>query len=346
MKPFSRWWLAFLLVLAVYFPGNATGTQSARPVSSMQSNAATGPGSIVGAVVDVNGADVPGAQVTLTNTGALQQYTVASGENGEFSFTEVAPGTYFITVKATGFDPYTSAKFTISARQVYEMPKIGLSIAMQRQVVVVRPTSVIAQMQMKAEEKQRVLGLVPNFYTSYVWNAAPLDTKQKFSLATRDTFDPISLIGVAATAGIEQANNSFAGYGQGAAGYGKRFAAAMGDVLIGGFLGEAVFPSIFHQDPRYFYQGSGSFKARLLHALSYAVIARSDTGHSMPDYSDLLGDLTAGALSNLYYPPANRGAGLLFTNFGISIAARGADNVLIEFFSKRFTRHVPANGKP
>lgn len=346
MKPFSKWCLAFLVVVQVSFPGNVTGAQSARQVSSVRSKAATGPGSILGAVVDVNGAGVPGAQVTLTNTSALQQSVVVSGENGEFTFTEVPPGTYFITIKAKGFEPYTSAKFTISARQVYEIPKIRLSIAVQKQVVVVRPTSVIAQMQMKAEEKQRVLGVVPNFYTSYVWDAAPLDTKQKFSLATRDVFDPVSLIGAAATAGIEQANNSFAGYGQGAAGYGKRFAAALGDDLIGGFVSGAVYPSIFHQDPRYFYQGSGSFKSRLLHALSYAVIARSDTGRPMPDYSNLLGDLTAGALSNLYYPPANRGVGLLFTNFGIGIAARAANDVLVEFLSKRFTTHVPGNGKP
>ncbi|MGH9325361.1 MAG: carboxypeptidase-like regulatory domain-containing protein [Terriglobia bacterium] len=346
MKPFLRWWLAFIVVVPLCFPGNARGAQSTRQAPWVRPNAAAGAGSLVGTVVDVNGAGIPGAQVTLTNRIALQQYTVISGENGEFNFTTVPPGSYFITIKAKGFGPYTSTKFIISARQVYKVPTVRLPVAMQKQVVVVRPTSVIAQMQMKAEEKQRVLGIVPNFYTSYVWNAAPLDTKQKFSLATRDIFDPVSLIGVAASAGIEQANNSFAGYGQGAAGYGRRFGAALGDVLIGGFVSAAVFPSIFHQDPRYFYQGSGSFKSRLVHALSYAVIARSDTGRTMPDYSDLLGDLTAGAISNLYYPPANRGAGLLFTNFGTGIAARAADNVVIEFLSKRFTTHVPGNGKP
>jgi hypothetical protein len=164
--------------------------------------------------------------------------------------------------------------------------------------------------------------------------------------ATRATFDPVSLFGLAATAGLEQANNSFAGYAQGAAGYGKRFGAALGDDLIDGFVSGAVYASIFHQDPRYFYQGSGSLKSRLVHALGYAAIARSDTGRPMPDYSDFLGDLTAGALSNLYYPPANRGVGLLFTNFGINIALGPADNVLIEFVSKRLTTHVPGNGNP
>jgi hypothetical protein len=303
-------------------------------------------GSVLGAVQYMDGTPIVGAPITLSNTAALQQQTVMSDPDGKFAFNSVLPGTYFVTVRAKGFLLYTSAKFTVADRQAVEVPRIQLSIAPLNTEIVVRPTSVIAQTQMRAEEKQRVLGVVPNFYTSYVWNAAPLDTEQKFSLATRAMFDPVSLIGVAGTAGIEQANNSFAGYGQGAAGYGKRFGAALGDDLIDGFVSGAVYASIFHQDPRYFYQGSGSFKSRLVHALSYAVVARSDTGRPMPDYSDFLGDLTAGALSNLYYPAANRGVGLLFTNFGIGIAERAADNVLIEFLSKRFTTHVPGNGKP
>ncbi|MGH9326714.1 MAG: carboxypeptidase-like regulatory domain-containing protein, partial [Terriglobia bacterium] len=161
-----------------------------------------------------------------------------------------------------------------------------------------------------------------------------------------DLFDPVSLLAVGATAGIEQANNSFAGYGGGPAGYGKRFAAALGTRLISGFASRAVFPSIFHQDPRYFYQGSGSVRSRLIHALSWAVIVRGDNGRAMPNYSSLLGDLTAGALSNLYYPPANRGVGLLFTNFGISIAGRAGEAVAEEFLLKRFTTHVPGKRKP
>jgi len=314
--------------------------------SFLQSQAAQGSGSVLGSVLDVNGTGVPGAQMELTSVSASQHYALVSGANGEFAFTNLPPGTYFITVNANEFAPYTSASFTISTGQAYELPNIRLSIATQRQVVVVRPTEVIAQMQMNAQEKQRLIGVLPNFYTSYVWNAAPLNTKQKFSLKTRDIFDPGYVLGVALAAGVEQANNRFAGYGQGAAGYGKRFAAGYADRLIGGFLSQAVFPSILHQDPRYFYQGTGSFKSRLIHALSWAIILRSDSGHSMPNYSYLLGDLTAGAISNLYYPPANRGAGLVFTNFAIGIAGQAADGVFREFIAKHLTRKVPGNGKP
>jgi hypothetical protein len=211
---------------------------------------------------------------------------------------------------------------------------------------VVRPTEVIAQMQVKAQEKQRLAGVLPNFYTSYVWDAAPLNTKQKFSLTTHAIFDPGSLLGVGVAAGVEQARNSFAGYGQGAEGYGKRYGAGLGNRLIGDFLSHAVYPSIFHQDPRYFYQGSGSVQSRFLHASSWAVIARSDSGHSMPNYSYLLGDLTAAALSNLYYPRASRGAGLTFTNFAIEVAGRAGEGVVREFVKKRLTRNVTGNGKP
>jgi hypothetical protein len=202
---------------------------------------------------------------------------------------------------------------------------------------------VIAAEQIKAEEKQRLIGVIPNFYISYVHDPAPMTTKQKFSLASRDTFDPVSLIGVGLTAGIEQANNTYAGYGQGAAGYGKRFAAQFGNGRSSDFLSHAVFPSLFHQDPRYFYQGTGSFTSRLVHAASFAIITRSDSGKPMPNYSYFLGDIGSGALSNLYYPHADRGMGLVFTNAAIGIAGKAGGTIIREFFSKRITTNVPSD---
>jgi len=341
MKPSRDWIIA--LALFSSFTMLAPVAVHAQDEAAAATDPA--PAGISGTVLDVNGGGVPGAQITLTNTSTLQQQTLVAGGNGEFAFTNLPPGTYSITVNAKAFDPYTSAEFTISIGQVYEISSIQLSIAPQKQMIVVRPTEVIAQMQLKAQEKQRFIGVLPNFYTSYVWNAAPLKTRQKFSLSARDIFDPGTLLGVAAAAGVEQANNKFAGYGQGAAGYGKRFAAGSADRLIDGFLGQAVFPSILHQDPRYFYQGSGSVKSRLAHALSWAVTLRSDRGHSVPNYSYLLGDLSAGAISNLYYPRSSRGAGLVFTNFAIGVAARAGNGVFREFVVKHLTRNVPANGK-
>jgi hypothetical protein len=251
-----------------------------------------------------------------------------------------------VTVSATGFALFISEEFVITVRQAYEVPNVSLSIATANMELTVRPTELIAAEQIRAEEKQRLVGVFPNFYTSYVYDAAPLTAKQKFSLATRGTFDPVAMIGVAFAAGIEQAKNSYAGYGQGAEGYSKRFAAKFADGRSSDFLTHAVFPVLLHQDPRYYYQGSGSFKSRLAHAVGSAFVARSDSGHTVPNYSYMLADLSSGALSNLYYPQANRGAHLVFTNAAVGLAGRVGTNLIREFLSKRVTTNVPGDGRP
>jgi hypothetical protein len=226
------------------------------------------------------------------------------------------------------------------------MPGIFLKVAAENTNLTVRPTDVVAAQQIKAQEKQRIVGIVPNFYTSYIYYAAPLTTKQKYSLVSHDVFDPLQFLGAGITAGIEQARNRFPGYGQGFEGYGKRYAAALGDTVTRDYLSYSVFASLFHQDPRYFYQGSGSTGSRLLHALGYTVALRGDNGRNMPNYSFFLGSLGSALLSNLYYPHDDRGARLVFTNFGIGVAARAGVAVLREFVSKQFTTNVPGNGKP
>jgi hypothetical protein len=320
--------------------------QSGPQNSAEQISSAEGSASVSGTVLDASGAAVPGAQVSLTQLDGAQLHTVVSGANGDFAFAKLPPGAYLVTVDAKGFAPFTSAEIVVTAQQAYEVPNISLSVSRANTEVTVRPTEVIAAGQIRSEERQRLIGVIPNFYTSYIWDAAPLNTKQKFSFAARDTFDPISFVGVSIAAGIEQANNTYAGYGQGAAGYGKRWAARFGDGRSSDFLSHAVFPSLFHQDPRYFYQGTGSKKSRLYHALSYAFVARSDSGHLMPNYSYFLGDMCSGALSNAYYPHADRGANLVFTNAAIGLAGRAGSTVLREFLSKPLTTHVPGNGKP
>jgi hypothetical protein len=302
--------------------------------------------SVSGTILDLSGATVAGAEVTLTKVGQSQGWSLTTGADGRFTFNNLLPDAYVILVNAEGFEPATFAKFTIAANQVYEVPSIALSIATVSTEVVVQPKEVIAAQQMKVEEKQRVLGIIPDFYTSYVWNAAPLDTKQKFSMAARDTFDPVTFIGVSLGAGVEQAKDSFPGYGQGAEGYAKRWGALFANGRTSDILSRAVFPSLFHQDPRYFYQGSGSAWSRIEHAVSYAFVARSDSGRLMPNYSYLLGDLSSGALSNLYYPASSRGAGLVFTNAAIGLAGRAGLNLAREFLFKHMIQSVSSNGKP
>ena len=316
------------------------------PQSSIQQTLlAEGSASVAGTVLDVSGATVSGADVSLIDEDGSHLHTMMSEANGEFSFTKIPAGSYVVLVNAKGFARFTSAEFAVAVHQAYEVPDVSLSIARANMEVTVRPTDLIAAEQIRAEEKQRLVGVFPNFYTSYVYDAAPLTVKQKFSLATRGTFDPVAMLGVGFAAGIEQANNSYSGYGQGAAGYSKRFAAKFADGRSSDLLTHAVFPALLHQDPRYYYQGSGSVKSRIAHAVGSAFVTRSDSGRSVPNSSYFLGDLCSGALSNLYYPKANRGTNLVFTNAAVGLAGRVGTNLMREFLSKRLTTNVSGNGK-
>ena len=301
--------------------------------------------SVAGTVLDLSGATVSGADVDLMHSDGTQSHTMLSDANGEFSFLKILPGSYLVVVRAKGFAPFTSVEFLATDQQVYELPDISLTVATASIEVMVRPTDLIAAEQIKAQEKQRLIGVIPNFYTSYIYDAAPLTSKQKFSLAARGTFDPVAMIGVAFGAGIEQANNSFAGYGQGASGYGNRYAAKFVDGRSSDLLTHAVFPTLLHQDPRYYYQGSGSFKSRLMHAVGSAFVTRSDSGRTEPNYSYFLGDVCSAALSNLYYPEANRGVSLVFNRAAVGLAGRVGGNLLREFLPKRLTTNVPGDRK-
>src|SRR6202041_1318532 len=129
--------------------------------------------------------------------------------------------------------------------QTYEVPDVTLQIASAKTDVEVTFTQHdIAEEQILLEEKQRVFGVIPNFYVTYVWNAAPLSSGQKFRLALRSTIDPVSIAISGAVAGVEQWQDDFSGYGQGAQGYAKRFGASYADSFIGTMLGGAVLPSI------------------------------------------------------------------------------------------------------
>jgi hypothetical protein len=153
--------------------------------------AAEGSASVAGTVLDVSGATVSGADVGLMHTDGTQMNTMVSEADGEFNFTKIPAGSYLVTVNAKGFAFFTSAEFAVAVQQAYEVTDVSLSIARASIEVTVRPTEMIAAEQIKAEEKQRLVGFFPNFYTSFIYDAAPLTTKQKFSLATRGTFDPV-----------------------------------------------------------------------------------------------------------------------------------------------------------
>jgi len=153
--------------------------------------------------------------------------------------------------------------------------------------------------------------------------------------------DPVSFGVTGVIAGIQQSQNYFSGYGQGAQGYGKRYGASYADFVAGTYIGGAILPSLLKQDPRYFYKGSGSKRSRILYALANSVICKGDNGHWQADYSAILGSLAAGGISNLYYPADSRGAELTFENTLIGIGESAGVNLLQEFVIRKLTRNVP-----
>jgi hypothetical protein len=159
--------------------------------------------------------------------------------------------------------------------------------------------------------------------------------------------DPVSFGLIGVIAGIQQAQSAFSRYGQGAEGYGKRYGTSYANFVSGTFIGSAILPSLLKQDPRYFYKGSGSKRSRILYALANSVICKGDNGNWQPNYSSILGNLAAGATSNLYYPAKHRdGVGLTFEGGAIGIGATTGANLIQEFFIRKLTRNVPNNDPP
>ena len=181
-----------------------------------------------GVVTDVDGALVPGATVTLLENFAVKGRSAVADENGHFSFDKVAAGPYVLTIAAKGMQTKMQ-KGTLNPDESLELPPIALGVTASEEVQVSSLSDEeISEIQMKQEEKQRLAGLVPNFYVSYVWKAKPLTPKQKFKLAARAIIDPATFVIAAGFAGIEQANDDYSGFGPGWEGYGKRYGAPAG----------------------------------------------------------------------------------------------------------------------
>jgi hypothetical protein len=197
-----------------------------------------------------------------------------------------------------------------------------------------------AERQIKEQEQQRLFGVLPNFFVSYLPDAVPLTTKQKFELSWKSRLDFVQFGVVGITAGVQQARNDYSGFGDGAEGYAKRYAAAYANVLTRSLVTQVLLPSLFKQDPRYFYKGTGSTTSRMGYAISRAVIKKGDNGRWQPNYSGLLGSLASGGLSNLYYPAEDRkGVRLTFENAAIGIGGAAVGHLAQEFLFKKLTSH-------
>ena len=295
------------------------------------------PGVVVGTVVDVNDDAIPGATVVLANATLKSPRSVVSNDKGFFQFNDVEAETYHVKISAPAFADWTSPEVALKPGQyvILAVPRLQIAPAFTS-VTVGYSAEEVATEEVKLEERQRIFGIIPNFYVSYDQNAAPLTAKLKFQLAAKVSFDPITFVGVGIAAAAEQAGNN-PNYPQGWKGFGERYGAAYTNGLTDIMIGGAILPSLLHQDPRYFYQGTGTTKSRILHAVSSPFVCRGDNGRPQPNYSTIGGDLASAAISNAYYPVSNRGVGLFLGNFLIGTGQRAAANLAQEFILRRLT---------
>ena len=325
---------------SVQSAGQQPSGKKSRHGSAEEQSVAIGsrPGSISGTVTDLNDDIITGATVVLEDLVAADRRTVVADDKGNFIFDGLKPGiSYHVTISGAGFITWNSPALILQPGQYIFLTGCQLKIAAGvTSVIVYSSPEQIAVEQVKIEEQQRVFGFIPNFYVVYGHDAVPMTTKLKFKMALRVSVDPVTFAGAAFMAGIEQAAST-PNYVEGAKGYGQRVGAnytgGFTDIMIGG----AILPSLLHQDPRYYYQGTGTIKSRTLHALSNSFVCKGDNGRRQPNYSSIGGDLASDAISNIYYPASNRGVGHTFESFSIDTSERLVSSLVQEFVLHKFT---------
>jgi len=202
-----------------------------------------------------------------------------------------------------------------------------------------------AEAELKAEEQQRMVGIVPNFMAVNNGKALPITPGQKFQLFFKGAFDSYQFVLAGIDAGIGQAQDSDRGYNQGLKGFARRYGANYGDNFDGNFWGNAVLPSLLHQDPRYFRMGHGTVLHRALYSISTTFRTRGDSGNWQPAYSNILGNLIGAAISNAYYPnyPDNEQGLYPTLRRGLSVTYQGTIGGLLEEFypdlSDKYKQH-------
>jgi hypothetical protein len=304
--------------------------------------AETKPGNVVGTTMDQSGSVAVGAVVRLTSEDKSFVHEVVSGDNGQFSFSNVPPGHFTITVNSTGFGNQ-SFSFELDPGQTYLVPPIVLSIPTVVTAVDVKVDPVeVATEEVEEQLHQRVLGFIPNFYVTYHEDAAPLTTKLKFQLAWKSSTDPVTFLGTGFLSGLQQAGDQYSEFGQGAEGYAKRFGANYGDVFVSTFLSGAIFPTLLKQDPRYFYKGTGSTSSRMWRAVGNSVMCKGDNGRWQVNYSNILGSFAGAAISSTFYPTENQATSILSNGF-LRMGESSLTGVIQEFILRKLTRRKSNN---
>ena len=301
-------------------------------------------GTISGIITDTDGAAIPQAEITLEDLTTKASRATLTAVDGVYQFASVPPGKYLVKIAAHGFSSWKVENVELHSGEVLTLTTVELGVESLSATVDAITVEDLAEQQITAEEHQRILGILPNFFVSYVPHAAPLTRKQKFKLALVVSRDPLTFMTTGITAGIEQAEGDFSGYGPGFGGYAQRYAATYGDRIDATFLGAAILPSLLHQDPRYFYRGHGRIITRALYAISTTVICKGDNGKWQPNYSNVFGNLGAAGISSLYYPRSDQHSVQVTVDNTLLGVAEGAIGTLFqEFLLRHVTHGVPRN---
>lgn len=296
-------------------------------------------GSIQGKVTDSSGAPILGAVVKVAGAAGSSSVT-ATDADGAFQISSLPPGNYTVRISANGLADW-------SASNVLAAPASKPLLAVMRvapavtSVTVGLPPAEVAQAQLNQEVKQRVLGVLPNYYVAYESHPAPLSSRQKLHLGLKVLLDPVTFASVGITAGIQQNKNSYYQYGQGTKGFAKRFgteyATAADAVLITSVLAD----SVLHQDPRYFYKGKGPIAGRAWYAVKSAFRAKGDNGKWQPPYAGLIGSVAAAEIAQTYRPDPRTQYTLIGRTLLFRFAGLVSLNLFEELFLKKLTTHTP-----
>lgn len=315
----------------------AQGDAPAQTQSGSSSSAADA--SVAGTVLDTAGDVIQGARVELKQEGAPGTLrTIQSGATGQFEFTGVVPGTYVVTVSGKGMTEFVSKPIAVQTDEPVMLPNVVLSVEGAATTVRVMDKEAASIEQVHIAVQQRVMKVFPNFYSSYDWEAPSMLAKQKYHLAVRTLIDPVTFMTTAGIAGAEQYKDVFPSFGGGLQGYGKRYLAAYATHASGELLTRAVFPGMFHTDPRYFIMGDGHpIRARAAHGIASTFITRGDDGKRKINFPEILGSFSSAALSEAYFPAQERGGSLLVINGFGDLGGDIVDDLIREFLLAKMT---------
>jgi hypothetical protein len=298
-------------------------------------------GSIQGTVTDSSGAPIYGAVFAVEGADGKRSMTITDGE-GAFKISSLVPGNYSVRISAAGLSDWTSPEVPASAAPDANPLMAVLQVATEvTSITVGLSTEEAASEQLNRELKQRVLGVIPNYYVSYESNPAPLSPKQKLHLGLRTLVDPTTFAAVGITAGIQQEMNSYHQYGQGSEGYAKRFGAAYGTAASNILITSVLAESAFHQDPRYFYSGQGTRGQRAWYAVRSAFRSKGDNGKWQPPYAGVIGAIAAAEVSQTFYPGSRTQYTLLGRSLMFHFAGLVGLNLAEELLLKGVTHKAP-----